>query len=367
MQGTMSNVLRCPACDLVITSEPAASGKIKPCPRCGKAMTQRVSDPLVGRSIAGCRLVRRIGMGAMAVVYEAEQLADHQHVAIKMLTNDAAKDAENGRRFAREAQLCKSLSHPNVVAVHRHGNENGIHFMVMELIDGAAMEGVIDRHGAMPWRQIAHLILQIGQALDHIGKQGIIHRDIKPANILLTTGGVAKLVDLGFAKRLKDGDSDLAQAGDLTMQGVSMGSPAYMPPEQVLDAKQATHSADIYSLGATFFHAATGQTPFNGRTAYEIMEKVLKEAPTPPRTLVPDIPIAISQLIEWAMEKDPDRRPASAGEFVRELEIAMFAPDDAQRIRRLRRSQRKAWILPAVIGGALALVGGLLWFLLRTR
>ena len=363
----MSNVMRCSACDLVITSEPSATGKAKACPRCGKAMTQRVADPLVGRSIAGCRLVRRLGMGAMAVVYEAEQLSDHQRVAIKMLTNDAAKDAENGRRFAREAQLCKSLAHPNVVAVQRHGNENGIHFMIMELVDGAAMESVIDRQGAMAWRQIAHLILQIGQALDHIGKQGIIHRDIKPANILLTKGGVAKLVDLGFAKKLTDGDSDLPQAGDLTMQGVSMGSPAYMPPEQVLDAKQATHSADVYSLGATFFHAVTGQTPFNGKTAYEIMEKVLKHPAPSPRTIIPDIPIAISQLIEWSMEKDPERRPASAAEFVRELEVAMFAPDDAQRIRRLRRSQNKAWILPVVIGGAVLVVGGLLWFLLRAH
>jgi eukaryotic-like serine/threonine-protein kinase len=338
----MPTVLRCGSCDLVTTGDPPAGGKVAVCPRCGKSMSPKPPDPLIGRTIGGCRLIQRVGMGAMAVVYEAERQSDKQTIAVKMLTGEASKDEENGRRFAREAELCKSINHPNVVAVYTHGCENKIHFMIMEFVDGATMEAVIDKQGAIPWRQVAHLILQIAQALDHIGKLGIIHRDIKPGNILLTKGGVAKLLDLGFAKRLADGDSDRmrAQSGELTMQGVSMGSPAYMPPEQVLDAKNADTTADVYSLGATFYHAVTGQTPFNGKTAYEIMEKVLRHPPPQAHKLYPGIPKAVGALIEWSMQKDPILRPASAADFIRELEVAMFAPDDSKRIRKLRNSQK---------------------------
>lgn len=354
----MPTVLRCGGCDLVITGEPPADGKAPACPRCGKPMSAKPPDPLVGRTIGGCRLLRRIGMGAMAVVYEAERLSDHQKVAVKMLTGEASKDEENGRRFAREAELCMSIKHPNVVAVHTHGCENKIWFMIMELVDGATMEAVIDKQGAIGWRQVAHLILQIAQALEHIAKLGIIHRDVKPGNILLTKGGVAKLLDLGFAKKLSDGDSDRmrAQQGELTMQGVSMGSPAYMPPEQVLDAKNADATADVYSLGATFFHAVTGQTPFNGKTAYEIMEKVLRHPPPQAIKLIPGIPKAISQLIEWSMQKEPNLRPASAGDFIRELEVAMFAPDDSKRIKKLRSTQKGTMTTALVIIGVVLVV-----------
>ncbi len=355
-----TTVLRCMNCDLVITGEPPAAGKAVACPKCGKPLSAKPPDPLVGRTIGGCRLIKRIGMGAMAVVYEAEQLSSKQSVAVKMLTGEASKDAENGRRFAREAELCMSIKHPNVVAVQSHGCENKIFFMIMELVDGSTMEAVIDQQGAIPWRQVTPLILQIAQALDHISKLGIIHRDIKPGNILLTKGGVAKLLDLGFAKRVGDGDGDSdrmrAQQGELTMQGVSMGSPSYMPPEQVLDARNADTTADIYSLGATFFHAVTGETPFNGKTAYEIMEKVLRHPPPQASKMVPGIPKAVSQLLEWTMQKDPIHRPASAADFIRELEVAMFAPDDSKRIKKLRRSQKGTATTWMVIVGVAAVV-----------
>ncbi len=364
---TMPVAIRCPSCQAVVAQDAKSSTPPSKFLMCGKPLPQaRGNDALVGKTIAGHRLVRRIGAGAMAVVYEAERVAGGGRFAIKMLTGEAAKDEENGKRFTREAKLCRQIDHPNVVAVHDCGCENGVYFMVMELVEGATMESVIDKQGGLPWRQVSHLVLQIAQAAEHISKLGIIHRDIKPANILLTKGGVAKLVDLGFAKKLDDHDSDLpvANAGDLTMQGVSMGSPAYMPPEQVLDAKQATQTADVYSLGATFYHAIIGQTPFNGKTAYEIMEKVLKDPAPVPMKVRADIPVAISQLIEWSMEKRPERRPQTAGEFVKELEIAIFAPEDGKRIVRLRRAQSKSWVLPVVVGSAALVVLGLLAFLL---
>lgn len=363
----MTAAIRCTACQAVVTPEVKATGQTITCPMCGQpiVVAARPPDPLVGRSIAGHRLVRRIGVGAMAVVYEAERIEGGGSFAIKMLTHEASQDEENGKRFMREAQLCQQITHPNVVQVHQVGCEKKIHFMVMELVEGSTMEAVIDKQGPMAWRHAASLVMQVGQALDHMNKLGIIHRDVKPGNILLTPGGIAKLLDLGFAKKLGEHDVEMpgSSAGNLTMQGVSMGSPAYMPPEQVLDAKQALHTADVYSLGATFFHAVTGQTPFNGKTAYLIMEKVLRQPPPLANSLRADIPIAVSQLIDWTLDKSPERRPQSAGDMVRELEIAVYAPEDAARIRRLRRVG-KAWVLPVVLSvGGVLLLGGLVWLL----
>jgi eukaryotic-like serine/threonine-protein kinase len=357
----MPVAIRCTACQAMVTLEGKAAAAPTVCPMCGKPLPPaRPTDALVGKTIAGHRLVKRIGAGANAVVYESERIAGGGRFAIKMLTHEASQDEENGKRFVREAKLCRQITHPNVVQVHEVGCEKKIHFMVMELIEGSTMEAVIDKQGPMPWRETAHLVMQVGQALDHMNKLGIIHRDIKPGNILLTKGGIAKLLDLGFAKKLGDHDTDVpGGGGNLTMQGVSMGSPAYMPPEQVLDAKQALQTADVYSLGATFYHAVTGQTPFNGKTAYEIMEKVIRQPPQSPQLVRPDIPVAISQFIEWTMDKLPERRPQSAGEFVRELEVAVFAPEDGVRIPRLRGAKNRTWVLPVVlsVGGVLLLAG----------
>ena len=370
----MATLLRCGSCDLVITGDRPSESKSCPCPRCGKPMSIKPPDPLVGRTIGGCRLIKCIGKGAMAVVYEAEHTKSKQPVAVKILTGEASKDQENGRRFIREAEICKSINHPNVVAVTQHGCENKIHYIIMELVTGSTMEAVIDKQGAMPWRVISNLILQVAQAVDHISKLGIIHRDIKPGNILLTNGGVAKLLDLGFAKRVSniksDGDSDFAppSVGNLTMQGVSMGSPAYMPPEQVMDAQKADTTADVYSLGATFFHAVTGDTPFSGKTVYEIMEKVLRDPPPQACKVAPSVPKAIGHLIEWTMQKDPLHRPANAAEFIRELEVAIFAPEDSRRIVKLRKKQKgeiPTWLI--VSGVATAVFGLIVAALLLSR
>jgi eukaryotic-like serine/threonine-protein kinase len=356
----MSVELRCGQCDLVISQTKIPVTPLA-CPRCGAFMQTKI-DPLVGRTIGGCKLIRRVGMGAMAVVYEAEQVSDKQKVAVKMLTGEASKDPENGVRFAREAELCMKIHHPNVVAVYRHGCENKIYFMVMEFVDGATMEHVIDKSGIMAWKDVVHLFLQVAQALDHISKQGIVHRDIKPGNILLTKSGIAKVLDLGFAKSLGTGDSErMVQSGELTMQGISMGSPSYMPPEQVMDAKSAEATADVYSLGASFFHALTGQTPFNGKTAYEIMEKVLREPAPTVRSINPNVPKAIDQLISWTLEKKPEHRPQTPSEFIRELENAMFQPEDSKRIVKLRSKQKgHSMTTVMIIVGAALVVGAII-------
>ncbi len=317
------------------------------------------SDPLAGRVFGGCRLDQRLGAGALAVVYRGTRLSDNAPVAIKLLTTVAAEDAENIKRLQREADLGQRISHGNIAAIHGDIHQGGVHGLIMELVAGASLESVIDSRGRLPWREAVHLLGQVGDALAHLGSLGIIHRDLKPGNILLTAGGVAKVVDLGFAKP-GEGVPDEG----LTMAGTAMGSPAYMPPEQVRDASAVSHAADVYGLGATLFHTVTGHTPFSGKTVAEMMRKVVQQEPPDPRSLAPDLAPAVAELILWSMAKDPGHRPKDAGQFTALLRRAAQAPDDVSAIRRLRRGREGFWIVATVIAAGVISLGGLMWWLL---
>jgi serine/threonine protein kinase len=286
-------------------------------------------DKLAGKTLGGCRLIKRLGAGAIGVVYEAEMESQGRHVAVKMLTSKAANDAKVVQRFEREARLCAAIQHPNVVGVFSCGFERGVHFLVMEFIDGDTLANLVEEHGKVPWDKAARLILQVARGLEYAHKQGIVHRDIKPANILVTSDGVAKLADLGLAKQLDDergitGDSPLG----LTMQGVALGSPAYMPPEQIRSAKDVTPACDLYSLGATFYQLVTGVLPFDGRSATEVMTKVLREEPKPVTELAPETPPAIVNIIDSCLSKDPAGRPADCARLIVMLEDAIARPHD---------------------------------------
>ena len=375
----MAAGVRCPSCQHKFVPDPWPDDGHLSCPGCGKSLKvprpKASDDPLVGKTIAGFQLLKRLGVGAHAAVYEARPLAGGDRAAVKLLTREAARDPENIERFQREAELAASLDHPNLVKVLGHGEERGIHWMAMELVSGASLEDVLDKKGRLPWKDACILVRQIGEALAYLETREVIHRDLKPANILLTAKGVAKLADFGFAKEL-NGPSG-PQQGGLTMAGMAMGSPAYMAPEQVLDAKTATSSADLYGLGASLFHAVCGDTPFTGKNAYQVMEAVLKEEPTPPRHLVADLPEGLCALLDWVLEKSPEDRPASAAVFVAELTATMENPDDAERFKALRtakRGRKKAiagstgaspllWIGLAII--AAAVIGSVVLLLVR--
>ena len=290
--------------------------------------TARSEDKLVGKTLGGCRLIRRLGAGAIGVVYEAEH-AEHQlHVAVKMLASAAAADTRVVQRFEREARLCAAIQHPHVVGVHFCGFERGVHFLVMEFIDGQTLATMVEELGKVSWERAAQLILQVARGLEYAHSKGIIHRDIKPANILVTTDGVAKLADLGLAKQLDD-ERSLTDADNLglTMQGVALGSPAYMSPEQIRSAKDVTPSSDLYALGASFYQLITGALAFDGRNATEVMTRVLREEAKPISDLAPETPVAISAFIMRTLSKDPAGRPADCGRFIVELEDAIARPN----------------------------------------
>ncbi len=314
-------------------------GRKVPCPHCRRLIDVRVptapEDRLVGKSIGSCRLVRRLGAGALGVVYEAQHERLNRPVAIKLLSSKAAADPDLVSRFQREVRVAAKIQHPHVVGVHDCGHDRGVHFLVMEYVTGTTLAGLVEVRGPLPWQEACGYVRQIATALDHLAQLDIIHRDIKPANILVTTAGAAKLADLGLAKQLDPAAGEVS----LTMQGTAMGSPAYMPPEQVRDAKAAGPAADLYSLGATFYHLLAGVPPFEGVNGAQIMMRVLSDEPRPIATLVPGIPAGIADLVHRLLEKDVADRPQTASEAIQDIDAALAAPQQAR--PRRRRSAAK--------------------------
>ncbi|MBN8525453.1 MAG: serine/threonine protein kinase [Planctomycetes bacterium] len=363
----MAQAFRCPACrhKFVPTTTPA-DGKL-PCPACGQVLRVPIRSPTPAapgeRMLGKYKLGHKLGEGATATVYQATA-SDGTLVALKVLNEESARDQEFLARFKREAELAQKVSHPNIVGVRGFGFDQGKFFLAMELVEGQSLEEEIERHRKVPWRDACRWCLEVAGALEAASARGIIHRDIKPANIMLAGGKVAKLADLGFGKQI-EGSGAWEQ---LTMSGVAMGSPAYMPPEQVLDAKQADHRSDCYSLGATLYHAVTGRLPFSGRSSQEVMELVLRTEAPAPRTHVPDLPEGVDALIRWAMHKDKHKRPQSAAELAQEIRAVVERPDDAKRFaKRLKPAKggAPAWVVPVIILLLLLAVAGATVALLR--
>jgi len=314
----------CRVCRYEFRASAKLAGKRIPCSHCGTLVDitaggPAANDPLIGKRIGNCRLSYRLGAGGIGLVYAGEQLSVGRKVAIKMLGAKAGANEVLVQRFQRESKLAAQINHPNVVHVYDCGYDRGVHFQLMELVDGGTLANLIQTHVRLPWREAADLALQITRALEYIHGQDIIHRDIKPANILITVEAghrIAKLADLGLAKQL---DAEQAQMG-LTLEGKPLGSPSFMPPEQVRNAKDATRASDIYGVGATFYAALTGYRPFDGKTSYEVMANVLTKEVVPPKTTVPDLPVALNDLIMRCLSKDAAKRPQKAEDLARELE-----------------------------------------------
>jgi serine/threonine protein kinase len=314
----------CRVCRYEFRASAKLTGKKIPCSHCGTLVeivnnTTTAVDPLIGKRIGNCRLTYRLGAGGIGLVYAGEQLSVGRNVAIKMLGAKAGANDILVQRFQRESKLCAQINHPNVVHVYDCGYDRGVHYQLMELVDGGTLANLIETQVRLPWRDAADLALQITRALEYIHSQEIIHRDIKPANILITVENgrrIAKLADLGLAKQL---DAEQEQMG-LTLEGKPLGSPSYMPPEQVRNAKDATRASDIYGVGATFYSALTGLRPFDGKSSYEVMANVLTKEVVPPKTKVPELPQALNDLMMRCLSKDPSKRPQKAEELAGELE-----------------------------------------------
>ncbi len=279
------------------------------------------SKNLVGRTLAGYKIVEKIGSGGMGTVYRAEQLSMSRDVALKVLYHRYSQDEVFVKRFIREARSAGGLNHSNIVRVYDVGQENGFYFMSMEFIKGRSIHEILLDEGRMEPERALDVVTQTARALEHAQKNGIIHRDVKPENIIIDEEGHVKLADLGLAKNI-----GMAQEASMTVEGQVMGTPQYMSPEQVTDSSSVDHRTDIYSLGASLYYMVTGDRPFEGNTAVEIMVAVIHDEVRFKKEHYEYVPRQVMKVIEKAMAKDANRRHQTATELVKELEYIRSRP-----------------------------------------
>jgi serine/threonine protein kinase/tetratricopeptide (TPR) repeat protein len=295
------------------------------------------------------RLVAKIGRGGMGEVYRADDLKLRRPVAVKLVAPSVIADADARERLLREARAASVLNHPHIVTVHAIEEDAGREFIVMELVEGETLADHIAR-GPLALERLLEVGLQMADALAAAHAAGIIHRDLKPANVVLTPSGHAKVLDFGLAKQIELGlDRAATSQLALTRDGATMGTVAYMSPEQTrgetLDAR-----TDIFSLGAVLYEAATGRPPFDGPSALSIMHQVAVVEPPTPSALRPGLPSALDRVLARAMAKDKGKRYGSAAELREALRDVVAAPAERDAANRPEEEVVAHGASPATVG-----------------
>lgn len=266
------------------------------------------------QQIPGFQILSKLGQGAMAVVFKAKQLSLDRTVAIKVLPKRLSENPEFVDRFYREGRAAARLNHPNIVQAFDVGESGGYHYFVMEYIDGETVYELLDGGKPMAEAEALRMIIQSAKALAHAHEQGLIHRDVKPKNIMITKGGDIKLADMGLAREIGDYATATAEAGR------AYGTPYYISPEQIRGEIHIDGRADIYALGATFYHMVTGKVPFDGTTPSSVMHKHLKDPLLPPDHINHALTSGVGEIIEVMMAKKSDDRYPATAELIEDLE-----------------------------------------------
>ena len=281
-------------------------------------------DELIGKSIGGAVIKKKIGKGGMGSVFLGHHLTLDIPVAIKFLRPEYAQRCPDAvERFLREARAVAKLRHPNIVSVYNAGFEEGFYFMSMEFIKGRDLSELLESPFNMSLKDALKLTSQVCDALDYAHNNKIVHRDIKPANIFIDEEGNAKVGDLGLAKDLEEDQS-------MTQSMQSMGTPYYISPEQATSARDVDHRSDIYSLGCTFYRLFCGKVPFKGNSSFATVHKHLSEPVPDPRNENPEIPPKVSEVIQRMMAKKPEERYQTMGEISKILKSVLDDVSDSK-------------------------------------
>jgi uncharacterized ferredoxin-like protein len=315
---TMQVSLQCQECGCTIQRDSDSSIASVACPKCGSRMDLPAAGGYpAGTVIRGFRIERRIGQGAMGVVYLATQLAMNRKVALKILPLEITADPHLVHRFLREVEMLAKVDHPNIVTAFDAGQEQGAYYLAMTYVDGEDLEKRMKRVGKLPEREALDIIRKVAEALKYAWEEHrILHNDVKPGNIIIDTRGHVKLMDLGLSKSVFEDTG-------MSMTGKTFGTPNYMSPEQAQGSKNLDTRSDQYALGATLYRLVTGVLPHSGTSVVELLTKKLFQPIPPARNHNPDVTDACEHLLEVLMARDPVHRYEKWDDLIADIDRVM--------------------------------------------
>ena len=322
----------------------------------------------IGEAFSHCRILHKIGQGGMGEVFLAEDTSLERKVAIKFLPQAMLSDPVSRQRFLREAKSAATLDHPHICVVHETGESGGAPYIVMEYVEGESLGERMIR-GRLPLEETLRLAIEIAEALEEAHSRDIVHRDLKPANVMLTRTGHVKVMDFGLAKRLASSErraADEETLTELTEMGTTVGTLAYMSPEQ-LQGQAVDHRSDIFAFGAVLYEMLAGTHPFRKEVGMATAAAILSAEPMPLAQRAPEIPPQLAKLVTEMLAKDPGRRVRSMREVHEQLKEALLEvrprPEEAGvlNLRKLGRSLRRPRVAIPALAVLIALVFAAIW------
>jgi serine/threonine protein kinase len=272
---------------------------------------------MIGTTLSHYRVVGKLGVGGMGVVYDAEDTRLPRRVALKFLSQELVGDPEASRRLQREAETIALLNHPNICTIYEIDEHEGSRFIAMERVDGTNLKLHMSRT-TLSDGEVVDIAKQVAGALQAAHEKGIVHRDIKPGNIMVGPGGMVKVLDFGLARRFKMPETGEAMPYGSTIPGRPLGTANYMAPERIAQGPLDPRS-DLFSLGVVIYEMATGRLPFAGASPFETVTNILDNDPTPMRDLAPQRSTALGSVVKRLLAKNLDQRYASATELIADL------------------------------------------------